>query len=236
MTTKNFLAIALIIFGIGLILEQMSWIDLSIAQWWPLIVIGFGLKLLYSTKGLTSGLLLTTVGLILLAHQLHFITSFWSFMWPSLLIIFGISMIAGKSRRKQKSAAGKQGFKQNTADEFDVNCLFTSIDQKLNSENFRSGSVSVLFGSAEVDLSQSRIATNGAIVDLSCIFGELTLIVPNECKVISNGTPIFGKLSDRTFNKNNLNADTPTIEINYSLVFAEIKIYSLAAEDSGKIF
>ncbi len=57
-------------------------------------------------------------------------------------------------------------------------------------------------------------------LEVDCIFGGVEIIVPSKCKVITNGTGVFGGWSPNISNKE----DGPTLTISGSAVFGGVEI------------
>jgi len=74
--------------------------------------------------------------------------------------------------------------------------VFSGAERQLITENFMGGKVTSIFGGGEVDLTRSSLAPGNNIVEITCIFGGTTLIVPESWNVIIDVTPILGGFSD----------------------------------------
>lgn len=200
-TSNRFIiGILLVIAGFILILEKTTvlpapldhFIDDIIFSWQMLLIV-IGVITLAGSGNKTPGIVLIAVGGFFLIPELFsdYFRSF-NFFWPALFIVIGVVLLINSRRlgdRLQYSTGSK-------ADMIDYVNVFSGAERQLITDNFMGGKVTSVFGGGEVDLTRSSLAPGNNIVEITCIFGGTTLIVPESWNVIIDVTPILGGFSD----------------------------------------
>lgn len=198
MKQKSVLGLIFIFIGIGTLFNQLGIWDFGdiISIWWPLIIIFIGLiQITNKSISNTSGLIIIGIGAFFQLRELGIITqSLGSLLWPIVFIIIGIKIIFSRSDKK---FLGK-GIKEVSDEYIDYFTLFSGIENKNISKNFKGGKVTAIFGGADIDLRKSELAREGAVLDLTVAFGGIDILVPEGWKVIVTGIPIFGGWSNKT--------------------------------------
>ena len=200
-TSNRFIiGILLVIAGFILILEKTTvlpapldnFIDDIIFSWQMLLIV-IGVITLAGSGNKTPGIVLIAVGGFFLIPDLFsdYFRSF-NFFWPALFIVIGVVLLIN-SRRLGDRLHYSTGSK---ADMIDYVNVFSGAERQLITENFMGGKVTSVFGGGEVDLTRSSLAPGNNIVEITCIFGGTTLIVPESWNVIIDVTPILGGFSD----------------------------------------
>lgn len=200
-TSNRFIiGILLVIAGFILILEKTTvlpapldhFIDDIIFSWQMLLIV-IGVITLAGSGNKTPGIVLIAVGGFFLIPELFsdYFRSF-NFFWPALFIVIGVVLLINSRRlgdRLQYSTGSK-------ADMIDYVNIFSGAERQLITDNFMGGKVTSVFGGGEVDLTRSSLAPGNNVVEITCIFGGTTLIVPESWNVIIDVTPILGGFSD----------------------------------------
>jgi predicted membrane protein len=199
-SNRFIIGILLVIAGFILILEKTTvlpapldnFIDDIIFSWQMLLIV-IGVITLAGSGNKTPGIVLIAVGGFFLIPELFsdYFRSF-NFFWPALFIVIGVVLLINSRRlgdRLQYSTGSK-------ADMIDYVNVFSGAERQLITENFMGGKVTSIFGGGEVDLTRSSLAPGNNIVEITCIFGGTTLIVPESWNVIIDVTPILGGFSD----------------------------------------
>lgn len=211
-----------IFIGVGIIwvLRNFGQIDLSLREWWPLILIGVGLISMVNHKNFFSfsGWLLISMGGIFLLTTNEIIE--WNFIWrfwPAVLIIIGISIVFGhrnglKTRRIKGSGDNRIfGF-----------ALFSGFERIITAKSFKGGRVTALFGGAEIDLKKTDLDPDGASLELTALFGGIEIKIPDTWNVELHSSAIFGGIGNKTGNENNM--DGNKLIIFATAVFGGIEI------------
>lgn len=215
MINRRWIGAFLIFLGIGFFFQQLNIFGFSsfIAQWWPIIFILVGIVQLISNprNNFLIGIIFILLGVIILGNQFIDINLF-TILWPIFLILIGLTFII--KRGKIKPMTDSSDVLQNFT-------LFGGNNIKNRSQNFKGGEITTIFGGAQIDLTQIAIL-NEAHLELTCIFGGITIIVPDNINIVITGTPVFGGWEDKTNYSNNIPATT--LSINCFPLFGGIEI------------
>jgi len=200
-TSNRFIiGILLVIAGFILILEKTTVLPAPLDHFiediifsWQMLLIVIGVITLAGSGNKTPGIVLIAVGGFFLIPELFsdYFRSF-NFFWPALFIVIGVVLLIN-SRRLGDRLHYSTGSK---ADMIDYVNVFSGAERQLITENFMGGKVTSVFGGGEVDLTRSSLAPGNNVVEITCIFGGTTLIVPESWNVIIDVTPILGGFSD----------------------------------------
>ncbi len=209
-----------ILLGVAVLLEKFSfWSFININFWdfiwklWPLIIVSIGInRILY--KDVTSGIIISIIGLLFLINSLFDINTL-AYFWPILLIGIGIYIMTKKDDNVVIPS------NVSTKDRFTDTVVFWGDEKRLTSDNFVGGKIDVFFGGYDLDLSDVKIAKGGAKLEVNTLFGGADIIVPKNCRVVTNGSGIFGgwdaKLASRDVKE-------PVLEITGTAFFGGVDI------------
>ncbi len=212
---RMWIGVILIIIGAMILFDNLDLIEFGdiIGNWWPLVVIIVGIfKLNEPNKN--SAIFLLIAGFVLLMMTLdiiefHDILQFW----PVALILIGLSLLF-KSRSSRRNEI--------TEDDFSLSAIFGEIDHEIVSNNLQGGEVTVIFGEAEIDMSGVTVSEKGATLELSAIFGEITIRVPKDVRVLVMGSPFLGGIENRT--SSNVADTQPAIRCHCSAILGSVEI------------
>jgi predicted membrane protein len=73
--------------------------------------------------------------------------------------------------------------------------LFGSIERTIISKDFKGGRIRNLFGGTELDLTQSELK-GAAVLDISQAFGQTTLTVPGDWRVVTDLSQVMAVVED----------------------------------------
>jgi len=232
--TSNRLVIGVLLIIAGLILmlkkstvlpEPLDHFIEDILFSWQMLLIAIGVVTLIGSDNKTPGIVLISVGGFFLIPELFtdFFRSF-NFFWPALFIVIGVVLLINS-----KSIVKKLDYSTtNKADYIDYTNIFSGAERQLITENFQGGKITSIFGGGEVDLTRSSLAPGENIIEITCIFGGTTIIVPESWNVILDITPILGGFSDaRKIRGDVIKDNTRTLIIRGTVIFGggELKSY-----------
>ena len=232
--TSNRLVIGVLLIIAGLILmlkkstvlpEPLDHFIDDILFSWQMLLIAIGVITLIGSDNKTPGIVLISVGGFFLIPELFtdFFRSF-NFFWPALFIVIGVVLLINS-----KSIVKKLDYSTtNKADYIDYTNIFSGAERQLITENFQGGKITSIFGGGEVDLTRSSLAPGENIIEITCIFGGTTIIVPESWNVILDITPILGGFSDaRKIRGDVIKDNTRTLIIRGTVIFGggELKSY-----------
>ena len=227
-TSRVLIGVILIVAGIFLVLRNMDvfprFIDHVIFSW-PMLLIAVGLVLSIGRSDKTAGLIIMAVGGFFLIPMIFNETfHIYNMFWPSIFIIIGVIFIVTRGREwnsvKSKGTAG--------TDYVDFVNIFGGGDRQIVSDNFRGGKITCIFGGMELDLTKSKLAPGRNEIEIACVFGGATVIVPDGWSVSIEVTPVLGGFTDsRKFRPERTIDQTGQLIIRGAVVFGggEVKSY-----------
>jgi predicted membrane protein len=190
------IGVILVIAGLFLVIRNTGFfpdfIDNVIFSW-PMLLVAIGLIMTLGATEKTAGVIVMAVGGFFMI-PLIFRETFhmYNMFWPSIFIIIGVIFIA--SRRRGWSSATTRGI---IGDDYvDYVNVFSGGERQVVSQNFKGGKISAVFGGIELDLTKARLAQGISELEIACIFGGATIIVPDDWHVTIEVTPVLGGFSD----------------------------------------
>jgi len=178
--------------GVGSLLSSLNIIDFSatVLDWWPLLIIAAGLMIFMANpQHFIWPLLVVTAGALLQLRELEIVTfNVWQLFWPVLIIAFGLSVIFNRTHTHKDVT--KKELDEQTA-------VFAGSKIKNESKDYKGGNLTAIFGGIELDLREADIKTE-ATINVSAVFGGVTLIVPLGWTVKSKILPIAGGVENKT--------------------------------------
>jgi predicted membrane protein len=236
MSTGTFFGLLLIVVGVLWVLHNTNMIDFRIRVWWPLILIVIGLLHLYHRRRIVdfASWLLIGLGVIFLLTTNDIIArqEIWKY-WPILLVILGLSIVLNRGRgfgpkyywkidlKKGGVEEGDES-KASSDDRIDESTIFGSISKRITTKSFKGGSISVVFGAAEIDLRSAQLAEDGAVLDISTIFGGVEIRIPESWMVQTRSSAVLGGV-DAKYSNTEVNIGKRLV-INASAVFGGVDI------------
>lgn len=219
----------LILAGIVLLLDQMNILEFGfiISTYWPIILIVLGfMGLLSKDSSKIGNLVLIAVGGFFQLRSLGYINiSIFEILWPSILIIIGLSLIFERRSGKHKSEVDPEKWEKDNIvneDVIDYFTVFSGVENSNYSKNFKGGKLTAIFAGIELDLMDAEIYDNTAVVMVTALFGGVELIVPAHWNVEIQATPILGGIENHT--KFNSDENAPTLKIKGTAIFGSIEI------------
>jgi predicted membrane protein len=191
------IGVVLVLAGLFLVMRNTGlfpdFIDHVIFSW-PMLLVTIGLVMTLGASEKTGGIIVMAVGGFFMI-PLIFRETFhmYDMFWPSIFIIIGIIFIV--TRRKKWNPVNVSASASGD-DYIDYVNVFSGGERQILSENFRGGKVSAVFGGIELDLTKAKLAPGRNELEIACIFGGATIIVPDNWFVIIEVTPILGGFSD----------------------------------------
>jgi len=195
-SNRAIIGVVLVLAGFFLVIRNTGifpdFIDNVIFSW-PMLLVVIGVVMTLGASEKTAGIIVMAVGAFFMI-PLVFRETFhmYNMFWPSIFIIVGIIFIVSKQRGfhsvATKGVAGD--------DYVDYVNVFSGGERQIISQNFKGGKITAIFGGIELDLTKAGLAPGVSELELACIFGGATLIVPDDWYVTIEVTPILGGFSD----------------------------------------
>jgi predicted membrane protein len=193
---RPIIGVVLVLAGLFLVMRNTGFfpefIDHVIFSW-PMLLVVIGLVMTLGAAEKTSGVIVMAVGGFFLIPMIFRETFHaYNMFWPSIFIIVGVIFIATK--RKGWNSVASTGV---VGDDFiDYVNVFSGGERQIVSENFRGGRISAVFGGMELDLTKAKLAAGRNELEIACVFGGATLIVPDDWNISIEVTPVLGGFSD----------------------------------------
>jgi predicted membrane protein len=197
---RAIIGVILVIVGLFLVIKNTNLMPPGIENIifsWPMLLVTIGLVITVgSSGGKTSGIIIMAVGAFFLIPHIFQIFNqdfhYYNLFWPSIFIIVGVIFILNKRRGwnpvSTSAAVGD--------DYIDYVHIFSGGERQIVSQNFRGGKVTSIFGGSEIDLTRAKLAPGRSEIELACIFGGSTIIVPDDWYITVEVVPILGGFSD----------------------------------------
>ncbi len=198
MKARVILGVILITAGVLVFLENNK-----IVQWdligrlfdfrtW-LILIGI-IILVNSRRKLAGSIFVLFGSLWYLSDILRF--DFSELFFPVLLLIAGIAIIFKHNKNNGPGAEyRKKGVLHK--DVIDEVAIFGGGERKFESDDFRGGNLTAIFGGLEIDLRGCKLSEDNNMLDIFVLFGGVDIKIPADWRVQSEVMPIFGGFSTK---------------------------------------
>jgi predicted membrane protein len=190
------IGVVLVLAGLFLVIRNTGFfpefIDHVIFSW-PMLLVVIGLIMTLGASEKTGGIIVMAVGGFFMIPRLFEETfHMYDMFWPSIFIIIGVIFIV--SKKKGWRSVGTSGTSGD--DYIDYVNVFSGGERQVVSENFKGGKISSVFGGIELDLTKAKLAPGRNEIELACVFGGATIIVPDSWYVTLEVTPVLGGFSD----------------------------------------
>ena len=221
--TSNMLwGIVLIAIGviIGLNALEITNINIFFDGWWTLFIIVPCFIDLFKEKDKTGNIigLIIGIALLLACQDLFDFEMLFKLMVPVILVIVGLSLVF-KDTFNHKIKETVKKLNENKSDEY---CsTFSGQNVDFSNTEFKGTTLTAIFGGIKCNL-KDAIIKEDSVINVSSIFGGVTIYVRDDVnvKVISNS--IFGGVSDDRKVKNGDFKNT--IYINATRIFGGVEI------------
>ena len=127
--------------------------------------------------------------------------------WPVLLIVLGILIIFKKRRFRDHHRWHRRWEHQSNQDDFkfengfiDESNVFSGNKRIISPGEFKGGRISNLFGGSEIDLTQTTLAEGDNYLEIDCVFGGISLIVPGDWDIHIRVKTTMGGFVDKRRN------------------------------------
>jgi predicted membrane protein len=187
------IGVSLIVAGALFTLDNFGVIAIgNLWTFWPIILIAVGVTKLLARSFLT-GLALVMVGGLFLARNFGVLHFRLSYLLPLVFVFIGLRIVfAHRPGSRSWDASANPG---GTLNEWAV---FGGGERRIISPNFEGGQANAVFGGFELDLRDSKMAGDRAVIDVFCFCGGGELRVPEDWNVILKVVPIFGGTDDKS--------------------------------------
>lgn len=213
--------LALLIVGAVLLADRMGvYFPHWLLDWPPLLILAglvTGLKCRFQNS---SWMIMVGVGLVFLIDRIGAGLDLKEYLWPILIIAFGLMFITRPKKRWRRenrkwdgvsyvnvnpalpsSPSGSTNYGSNERyasgeDEIESVSVFGGVKKVVTSKNFKGGEIICFFGGAEYNMAQADI-TGPITIEVVQAFGGTKLIVPPHWEIRSEGVAIFAGIEDK---------------------------------------
>ncbi|MGL1886541.1 MAG: cell wall-active antibiotics response protein [Reichenbachiella sp.] len=218
---KTWLGFLLVAIGAYFLLRNFNLIPSFIPHYlfgWEMILILVGGFQLVSGK--REGFILMSIGGLFLLNDIFYLPEFrirdW---WPLILIAVGISIFM----KKRKKIIPEDGIKNE--DYLDSTNVFGGSQSTIQSENFKGGNITSVFGGSEISLANVNLTDGEVMVNVFCMFGGSSIIIPADWTIVNNSFVMFGGIEDNRPQSIQESSDPKKIlRINGSVIFGGLEI------------
>lgn len=166
---------------------------ISLDGWWTLFIILPCLSGVFTSRDKLFSLFGLAVGVLLLlaARGVFSYAMSGKIMVPVLVILLGFKLIV-----KAVHPLAEPDEPAHVAASQKVTAFFCESRTDFGGETLTAAKVSSIFGGATCNLRNADI-TQASVVQVSCIFGGVKLLVPEDVVIRNEASCIFGGISDR---------------------------------------
>lgn len=183
------IGLALVVLGGLFLLDNFNVIYFDLPYWvfrWQSILIIIGLLILANSDSNTAGYVLIVIGLL----------GWFPEFWPLLLIGIGAYLLY---RRKDTTIkdVNEPETKNDTNDFINDTAIFGGGKKLINSDNFKGGKLTAVFGGSEIDLFDCKLAEGTNVLDIFAMFGGTDITAPADWNIKIDVIAIFGGFDDK---------------------------------------
>jgi predicted membrane protein len=197
-SNRAVIGVVLVIAGLFLVMRNTGffpdYIDRVVFSW-PMLLVVIGLVMTLGSSEKTGGIIVMAVGGFFMI-PLIFRETFhmYNMFWPSIFIIVGIIFIVSRRHAWSPGTGNSKGI---TGDDYvDYVNIFSGGERQVTTQNFKGGKITSIFGGIELDLTRAQLAPGDSDIEIACIFGGATFIVPDNWFVSIEVTPVLGGFTD----------------------------------------
>jgi predicted membrane protein len=215
---RMWLGVGLIILGFLFFLNSLDILDFSISRIifsWPFFFLIIGVFIVINTNKKLLGGILSGLGAVFIIPRIFPNIDYdGTIVFAIIFISLGIYIIFNRVEKEKKA------IENGRKDILDDVSIFGGGEKSITSDNFRGGSITSIFGGSEINLKGCKLSEGPNVIDVLCVFGGTTLIVPNDWNVIINVTPIFGGFSNKI-----IKDPSAAIDVNKTIIVKGLVIF-----------
>lgn len=220
--TRSQLVFGVLMIGVGvaLLADQAGAVDawaLFEVGWPTILILAGAAQVVTRPRNLLGGAILTGLGIAVFAWTLGYVSSL-AVLWPLLLIALGIWLMAARWPTVYR-VEGLDGLEGSDTD------IVAVFDDRVvqRSGPFDGGSVTAVFGDVRLDLRHTTLDLAGARLQVTTIFGDLDLEVPEDWRVTVSGPELLGDVNLRAVHDPPV--DAPVLQLRVTTIFGDIDIH-----------
>ena len=185
---------------------------------------------------LFCGFLLISLGVVFLLDKLDIldIGEFFRIFWPVILIVIGLRLILNRNAGGS-AESNKETLIQNDEQSVKYSKVFGDVKLRLESQDFNGGSISIMIGEIDLDLSKSNVKEGEKILTLHGVIGDISVTLPKTLKVSVKANVTIGDIKildttddgffiNRTYQSEGYETAKKKLNISISQVIGDIEI------------
>lgn len=211
---------ALLAAGVIFWLDRMGRFDARDAlQWWPLVLIGWGVASLPERRYVGAAVMVVLGVLFLPAipglphlHLVHLLA-----LWPLLIAVAGVTLVVQALRPTAKDAPREKAFH--------AVAVMAGNNRRIAADRFAGGEAVAVMGGCDIDLTASTplsSAEGEAVIDVLAFWGGIDITVPRGWEIENRVLPVLGAVSDMTSGGGAPNA--PRLVLRGSVIMGAVEV------------
>jgi predicted membrane protein len=216
-----FWGLVLVLVGALFLAQNLGYLDnFPFWNYLPALLIVLGLYQLFVNqfRAWAGPLILILIGTFLLLAALDFITwaTFGTLIWPTILILVGLSIIF-------RRGSSSENFVEEKSSQFNIFSAFNAQKRNVTSPDFRHGEITAMFGGVEVDFRNANIMEKPVRIQSTVMFGGADIFVPQDWDVRIDAFAMFGGTEDKR-RPAALVKQTPDLIVSGTILFGGLNI------------
>jgi predicted membrane protein len=198
------IGLMVVAFGVLFLLDNLNIIYLRhVIFFWPLAFVASGLVALCSDgprSGRITGIVLIAIGVAMTLNRLGYYFISWRTFWPLVMIALGgliLYRTVGGRRMVHVHTDPYTKDNANVDNLIDITAILGGFERRVSTPDFRGGEVTAIMGGCALDLREAGLTTE-AVINVSAIWGGITIKVPPDWTVVLHGTPVMGGFTEKT--------------------------------------
>lgn len=219
--------VLLVTVGVLLLLDRAREVDAwsLVATGWPAILLVAGVaQVITRPRNVLGGVLLAGLALVLFGWTAGYVTRL-AVLWPLLLIALGSWLIAGR----WPVIGRMEGLEVNDTD---LVAVFEDR-QVARAGPFVGGSVTAILGDVHLDLREASLDPAGATVQVTTVFGDIDLDVPDGWRIRVSGPELLGDVRLRTVHEPP--PDAPVLQLRVVTIFGDVDVHPVPVPVSATV-
>jgi predicted membrane protein len=226
----------------------------DVERFWPVILIVVGVVQAARSVGMGGkvwGAVVLIAGTLFLLNNFDIIHgNMWRFVWPAILIMMGLGMLArsvdrhnagdfrpgatgafGRDlaeqiRNRITSEIGGRGYgSASSRDRLSEWAVFSGVRRRIDSQDFQGGEAFAMFGGVEIDMRKAATKQDEILIEVNAMFGGVEIRLPETWDVIVRGSGIFGGYEDKTIDARiSSDGKQPRVVVNGFAIFGGVTI------------
>ena len=218
---KSFFGSVVLFIGVYFLLKREFDLDLGLDQFiWPVGLIALGIYLILHKKQESK---------VMEEARKNWESSRKKKEVPEDLAVVETENAVEEIPRKAGNPLGDPGFTRASgtsfSDHIQVQSILSGVNRKIVTKNFQGGNLLVMFGSADLDLTQSDFM-GVATLQVDILMGEAKLLVPSHWDIRTEVTNIAAGLEDKRMFREGAIDSTKVLVLKGTIAFGSLEIKS----------